>query len=813
MNKYLAYTLEAISLIVFVSIVPLLFLVEDSTSIVWTMIIPLLPIIFITLGYSNWRNICPLAFFSKISQKLTWIEKRKVPEWFEYNFYYFQYFILFLSFSFRLIILNFDSFYLGLYFILIISSAFVINLVYTGKSWCNFFCPVGVVEKIYCSSNAHKSEINSACSTCTACKHNCPDIDMESNYWKESANEQKAFVFYSFSGLVLGFYLYFYLKSGSYEYYFSGIWAHESVSMFSAGFFFAPFIPVYIAAPLTLALFSIVSYYIFRSIEQFIWKRKIFANITYGTLEHRVKIVSAFVAFNIFYAFAGAPAYSQYPTIYAIFHFLVVMMSALVMHSEFFREESYFLQERFAMKMMKKWNFSMPVSSNLKEIYYTYANDSKNTGEKLRAYKEALSDLLKEGILTQDSMIILERMRAQMGITAKEHREVIESIKLQNEYLFDANIKKSAEKKYQRSSYKKMIEDALEDHVELNSTFIQSLQKQFGITDAVHQKIMDSILNSNKKLHSEVLYLLKQMNSLRRLHKSILNDKSREIFFLKYVIRNEFSKISTELFALLHVIYKDYNLDISRLQNMFKYRNIGLNIDLDRNMLNFMNEKIANAIFELKKDFDSIKEVKEVSDNQPIIKYLLDNESKEIAVAALLCAMYYTTEFFANINMNKFTQSDDGEIKALAYKILLQTNNITIYERMMYLHNIPVFESIKYHELHLLANSTQILNFKPNKYIIEQGGVANTLFVITSGQVSVEVDGKVTGQLGDEDYFGAVAILADTTRMSSVKSITDVTMLTLSKNAFKKFLYENPKISIKLMKEVLTKLLDKPKIA
>ncbi len=129
----------------------------------------------------------------------------------------------------------------------------------------------------------------------------------------------------------------------------------------------------------------------------------------------------------------------------------------------------------------------------------------------------------------------------------------------------------------------------------------------------------------------------------------------------------------------------------------------------------------------------------------------------------------------------------------------------------MYLHNIPLLEGIKYHELYLLANSTQILTFEPDKYIIEQGGVAHTLFIITSGKVNVEIDGKVTEQLGDEDYFGAVAILADTTRMASVKSITDVTMLTLSKNAFKKFLYENPKISIKLMKEVINKLLDKSK--
>lgn len=811
MNKYLSYTLEAIALIVFVSLIPMLFLVEDSTSIVWTVIIPILPILFITIGYSNWRNICPLAFFSKISQKLTWIEKRKVPEWFEENFYFFQYSLLFISFSSRLILLNFDNFYLGLFLILIILSAFAINLVYTGKSWCNFFCPVGVVEKIYCGSNSHKSDVSSACSTCSACKRNCPDIDMESNYWKESTNNQKTFVFYSFSGLVLGFYLYFYLKSGSFEYYFSGIWAHESISMFSDGFFFAPFIPVFIAAPITLALFSIVSFYIFKMIEQFIWKRKIFKSISYVTLTHRIKIVAAFVAFNIFYAFAGAPAYSHYPLFYAIFHFLVIVMSAIVLHSEFFREESYFLQERFAMKMIKKWDFSKPIPTNLKEIYYTYTNDSKNSADRLKTYRETISDLLQEGILTEESMVILEKLRSQMGISAKDHLDVLRDIKLNNQDLFDTNIEQSAEKKYQRNSYKKMLEDALEEHSELNTVFLQSLQKQFCITDAVHKKIMDGIVNSNGKLHSDVLHLLKQMNSLRRLHKSILNDRSREIYFLKYTIRNEFSKISQDLFTLLHVMYKDYNLDISKLQNMFKYKNIGIQIDLNRDMLNFMDEKIANAIFELKKDFDSIKEVKEVSDNQPIIKYLLENDSKLIAAAALLSTMNYPHEFFADINLDKFTQSDDEEIKALAYKILLQTNNITTYERMMYLHNIPLLEGIKYHELYLLANSTQILTFEPDKYIIEQGGVAHTLFIITSGKVNVEIDGKVTEQLGDEDYFGAVAILADTTRMASVKSITDVTMLTLSKNAFKKFLYENPKISIKLMKEVINKLLDKSK--
>ena len=808
MNRYLSYSLQAISLIVFVSFIPLLLIINDSTSIVWTIIIPILPILFITIGYANWRNICPLAFFSKISQKLTWIRKRKVPVWFENNFYYFQYFLLFIAFNARLVLLNFETTYLALFFVFTIISAFVINLIYTGKSWCNFFCPIGVVEKIYCGSNAHKSDLNSACSTCSACKKNCPDIDMESNYWKESSNKQKTAVFYSFSGLILGFYLYFYLQSGSWQYYYLGHWTHQNISLLSNGFFFAPFIPLIIAAPITLAFFSMMSFYIFRTVEQILWKKKFFNNISYATLSHRMKVISAFSAFNIFYIFAGAPAYMQYPMIYSIFYFIVVVMSAIVMHSEFYREESYFLQERFAIKMIKNWNKAKEIPANLKEIYYTYTHDKKNELDKLKTYKETISDLLQEGILTEDSMAILEKLREQMGISAAEHLKVIKSIKLKHGDLFDINIEKSSEKKYQRISYKKMLEDALIEHKELSQVQIQNLQKQFCITNIVHNEIMDSILHSNDKLHDDVVELLKQMNALRRVHKSILNDKSREIFFLKYTIRNEFNIISKELFALLHVMYTDYNLDINKLENMFKYKNIGSSIDLQRDMLDFMDEKIANAIFELKKDFDSIKEVKEVSDNKPIIKYLLTNRSEAIAVGALLNTMMYDDSFFLDIDMDRFTNSKDSAVKDLAYKILLKTNKLTTYERMMYLHNIPLFESIKFHELHLLANSTQVVNFTPGKYIIEQGGVAHTLFIITSGTLDVEVDGKVTHQLGDEEYFGAVAILADTKRTASVKSLTDATMLTLSKSAFKQFIYDNPRISVKLMKDVITKLID-----
>lgn len=808
MQKGLTTTLEYIAIAVFLFLIGFLFVTDNSTTLVWTIVVPVLPLLFLIIGYSNWRNICPLAYFSKISQKLSWVEKRKVPEWFENNFYLFQYFLLFSAFSARLIILNFDHIYLGIFFVFVIASSFFINLVFTGKSWCNFFCPVGVVEKIYCGSNAHNYNYNSACSTCSACKKNCPDIDMESNYWKENTNKQKTFVFYSFSGLVLGFYFYFYLQSGSFDGYFSGDWANEYLSLTSSGFFFAPFIPLFIAAPLTLLVFSFLSYYIFKTIEYFLLQRKVFPNATDSTVIHRVKIIASFIAFNIFYIFAGAPSYLHYPIPYAMFYFLVVALSTITMYKEFFREENFFIQERFALKMIKKWTLSSPIPKNLKEIYYTYVNTTKNKKQKLQTYKETIQDLLNEGVLTSDSMIILEKLREQMAISEKDHLDVLQSIKVNHEELFDTNVEKSSERRYQKTTYTKLIEEALNKHTELSNSFIQSLQKQFYITDTLHQEIMNSLLNTNEKLHADVMHLLKQMNALRRVHKSILNDDSHEIVYLKYVIRNEFDSISKELFNLLDVIYKDYDEDIKVLKKIFKYKNIGTKFDLHSEMLVFMDEKIANAICELKKDFDNIKHLEVATDNQTIMKYLISMDSPSISSAALLASKNYDKGFFENIDTQRLINSKDKDIQDLIHKIINKTKNITTYEQMMYLHNIPLFETVKFYPLKLFARSTEVLKFKKDEYIIRQGEAGDTLFIIIDGKVELQTDGISSGLLGKKDYFGAVALLGDITRTASVKAIQKVTLLTLSKDAFKTFMHANPNISVKLMKNIINRLLE-----
>src|SRR5205823_7403251 len=160
------------------------------------------------------------------------------------------------------------------------------GLLFTGKTWCNYICPVSFVEKIYTEPRGLRETANSQCEKCTACKAACPDINQENGYWKELGSRAKAFAYLAYPGLVFGFYFYYFLQAGTWDYYFGGSWADEpgvlqhaflpGTDGGTAGFYFLPWVPRAVAACLTLALSALVSFGAFVQIERVVgaWLRR-----------------------------------------------------------------------------------------------------------------------------------------------------------------------------------------------------------------------------------------------------------------------------------------------------------------------------------------------------------------------------------------------------------------------------------------------------------------------------------------------------------------------------------------------------------
>ncbi|MCM2269026.1 MAG: 4Fe-4S binding protein, partial [Thermoanaerobaculia bacterium] len=287
------------------------FLTPHQPRVFWTMLLPLLVLCIVLVGFHPWRALCPLAAVGELGHRLGGAERR-VPEWLERRHLLLPFVGLAAMLLLRLVATNGDGRWLAALLAALGLAAIAVNWAFTGKSWCNFFCPVGVVERIYTDPSSLAPAANSQCARCTACKRSCPDIDQENNYWRELMTGGRRAATYAFPGLVLAFYAYFWLRAGDWEAYFDGRWTRLPVTRelaLGAGFFFAPGVPALAAAAGTLAGAALASYALFRGVEAALGRWI----ATPERQRHLTLALAAFAAFNLFDLFAGAPTLRKIP--------------------------------------------------------------------------------------------------------------------------------------------------------------------------------------------------------------------------------------------------------------------------------------------------------------------------------------------------------------------------------------------------------------------------------------------------------------------------------------------------------------------
>src|SRR6185436_15281571 len=96
-----------------------------------------------------WRRICPLAVAGQIGRLLGKLGARKMGEWMNTHYLLVQLALMIVALSLRLVVTNGSAVGLAAFLGFVVIAAIVVSFVYGGKTWCNFICPVGLVEKIY----------------------------------------------------------------------------------------------------------------------------------------------------------------------------------------------------------------------------------------------------------------------------------------------------------------------------------------------------------------------------------------------------------------------------------------------------------------------------------------------------------------------------------------------------------------------------------------------------------------------------------------------------------------------------------------
>jgi hypothetical protein len=478
---------RVVMVIALAATIPTILGVSHGNRILWTIAIASLPFFWMTVGYHVWRRICPLAVAGQLGRLVGRPGSRKMGDFMSKHYVLVQLALMLVGLSLRLTVTNGSDVGVAVFLAVVVVAAIAVSFTYGGKTWCNFICPVGLVEKIHTeparSSSGIAGELTSQCAPCVACKKHCPDIDLEQGYWKEVTERDRRIAYFAWPGIVFAFYAYYYLASGTWSYYFDGRWAYERELLFtSPGFYFAPNIPRFIAAPLTLVAFALGSFMMFAAIEAVVLRLRPPAKTIRSAdgmadessdpqqqqqhqqrilrVRHGMLAFAGLVAFNAFYCFAGQPSLQRLPGwVVTAWGLVVVFSSTAIFMRRIGRREEQHVQEKFAQKILKKWEWGdAPPSDDLKDIYLLHTERTKQREARLRAYKETVREMVADGLVTRSELAILDSLRAQLGVSDRDHQKVLGELSAEEKRLFDPAYQGSVEQRLAREQYRKDLE-------------------------------------------------------------------------------------------------------------------------------------------------------------------------------------------------------------------------------------------------------------------------------------------------------------------------------------------------------------------
>jgi hypothetical protein len=490
-----------------------------GTTIFWGAVVPAAIFILLVFGHELWRRICPLSFISQLPRALGWqcqTQKRnpktgelrrqlaRVPSdsWLAKHYSALQFSWLFVGLCGRILFFNADRAVLAGWLLFTIAAAIAVGWLYGGKAWCQYFCPMAPVQAIYSTpsgllgSRAHMSSSaisQSMCRTvaadgeeqsaCVACQNPCIDIDAERLYWARLPTPSFAFERYGYLGLVAGYFLYYYLYAGNWDYYFSGAWARQNdqlALLLSPGLFLfgQPIaVPRLVAVPLVLGLFTWLGWLGGRAVEAWMRRRARQQGVEPDKtlIRHRVFLASTFLVFNGFFLFAGrpllllAPAWLQY-----LFDMALVAASSLWLVRNWHRSPALYSRENLAERLRRQLaKLGLNVGRflegrNLSDLnpdeVYVLARVLPEFGGEQRqeAYKGVVRDALAEGYVNAASSLeVLRRMRQELGISDDQHRQLLQELGVEDPTLLDPDQRRSLEDQVRLSGYRRSLERLL----------------------------------------------------------------------------------------------------------------------------------------------------------------------------------------------------------------------------------------------------------------------------------------------------------------------------------------------------------------
>ncbi|HUS30634.1 MAG TPA: cyclic nucleotide-binding domain-containing protein, partial [Kofleriaceae bacterium] len=203
---------------------------------------------------------------------------------------------------------------------------------------------------------------------------------------------------------------------------------------------------------------------------------------------------------NAFYCFAGQPTLQKLPAwVVTGWGLIVVFASTTIFMRRISRREDQYVQEKFAQKILKKWEWGdAPPSDDLKDIYLLHTERTKQREARLRAYKETVREMVADGLVTRGELVILDSLRAQLGVSDKDHQKILGELSAEERQLFDPAYQGSVEQRLAKQQYRKDLERIVVEAARAGSapadSTLEALRNERGVDADAEKAALDELL-------------------------------------------------------------------------------------------------------------------------------------------------------------------------------------------------------------------------------------------------------------------------------------------------------------------------------
>ena len=123
-------------------------------------------------------------------------------------------------------------------------------------------------------------------------------------------------------------------------------------------------------------------------------------------------------------------------------------------------------------------------------------------------------------------------------------------------------------------------------------------------------------------------------------------------------------------------------------------------------------------------------------------------------------------------------------------------------EKIEFLKTTDIFKYLNEETLGLLAKSCERVSLKPGEFLFLEGEDGDAMFMILSGELSIEKQNSVIAKRGKGDHLGEMALIESGPRSASAKAITQSNLLKISKEHFQDFFTSNPQLLMEVLKKI-----------